>query len=402
MVVHINIQTVSPLPTEAPEPMTPDAIRETIRVMYNPDPYADQETGVRILGSSFSSSKVQYIDRNTFFMAFMLAFTSHYRLVLSPCAVWQVILSGFTIHMRFTEAGKRIFNEEVVDNDEKPTLSVRRDDFIYEREDNPWEEVFEEFCEQIQGYIIHESFLDTVKSDFSTSGPTELAASHITLMGACENYFDYELITMCGIPQVTLLGTQEDWVRLRSKTEELLTKFMLPEDGAPWWRCLEPVLSEFVEVHNGREPNIDFWKKAFKKTEPRRSGESDKISGWFNIFFPYLERQGEYRTNVYMLPWNEGSADTGPSPEDFPSLLTETPVRWRYLGEIHKITFQAGTIGLRIGIPPPPDSTDPPILGVQPIVAWFVSEKSNANISDEPKNRTIHRSVYRDDNYDGY
>lgn len=45
--------------------------------------------------------------------------------------------------------------------------------------------------------------LETVTSNFSTSGPCEVAASHISLMAASKHYFTYFRLTKCGIPQVS-------------------------------------------------------------------------------------------------------------------------------------------------------------------------------------------------------
>ncbi len=43
---------------------------------------------------------------------------------------------------------------------------------------------------------------DLVVCDFSTTGPCERAASEIVLLDAMQSYFNYEMITLCGIPLV--------------------------------------------------------------------------------------------------------------------------------------------------------------------------------------------------------
>ena len=48
------------------------------------------------------------------------------------------------------------------------------------------------------------------------------AASHeINLMSAMKNYFSYVMSTYCGIPSITVRGTEEDWVSLRNRTDAL-------------------------------------------------------------------------------------------------------------------------------------------------------------------------------------
>ena len=61
---------------------------------------------------------------------------------------------------------------------------------------------------------------------FSTTDPICAAAYTGTLMRALQNFFDYEVTTFCGIPEVTLLGTVEDWVDLRTRFLALAEKWM--------------------------------------------------------------------------------------------------------------------------------------------------------------------------------
>lgn len=329
---------------------------------------------VKLLGSSLYKSNIQEIHNNAFIRGFGLAFAHHYRLVLSPCAIWQVILFGFQVHMRETDIGDTIFIEEVVNgkkNGTKTKLKVRRDTFCYDNADNPWHEVFGTFCEQIHNLTKDKTLLNTIESNFSTSGITELGASHITLMAAAQDYFEYELYTKCGIPEITLLGTEKDWILLYQKTEKLLSEFTEKNFGKKWFYCLGPVLQEFIKSAQGK-PNKTFWKKAYKLIEKGKgSGSYHFVSGWVNIFFPYLHYNDTFIENEFMVSWQKTSPSYGPKPSCFPSTTVEAPVKWFYYEQELDITFQAGTIGLRIGITD--DYSEIP--AVQPIVGWSVIHK---------------------------
>ena len=61
---------------------------------------------------------------------------------------------------------------------------------------------------------------------FSTTDPICAAAYTGTLMRALQTFFDYTVRTRCGIPEVTLLGTVEDWVDLRTRFLALAEKWM--------------------------------------------------------------------------------------------------------------------------------------------------------------------------------
>jgi hypothetical protein len=49
---------------------------------------------------------------------------------------------------------------------------------------------------------------------FSTTTTASMTASEITLMSSMKNYFSYDMHTECGIPNIILKGTEEDWVSL--------------------------------------------------------------------------------------------------------------------------------------------------------------------------------------------
>lgn len=57
---------------------------------------------------------------------------------------------------------------------------------------------------------------------FSTTTDTDRVVAGMTMMGKVPNYVKNEQNTACGIPQVSLLGTVEDWEMLRAKIDRIL------------------------------------------------------------------------------------------------------------------------------------------------------------------------------------
>lgn len=53
-----------------------------------------------------------------------------------------------------------------------------------------------------------------MQCDFTTTGPVELTVSQIAFMDALQPYFNYSMAPICGIPQVTLTGTMDDWKKV--------------------------------------------------------------------------------------------------------------------------------------------------------------------------------------------
>src|SRR5262245_25057022 len=163
------------------------------------------------------------------------AFNDHRPLVLSPDIMWLLIAQGFAYHVN---ANADELRPQFVTHAGKLKITVRRDDFIKGSATNPWPEVFGAFTEQIRTHIgdsTHTLLLPT----FSTTGPTEIAAAQIVLLDALQSYFEYEFQTACGIPEIILEGTVDDWDRLAKRAEDL-GRF-----GLTWWTdVLVPVLKE--------------------------------------------------------------------------------------------------------------------------------------------------------------
>jgi hypothetical protein len=103
-------------------------------------------------------------------------------------------------------------------------------------------------------------------------------------MESMKAYFDYVVMfSGCGIPEVTLLGTAEDWQKILDKTKRL-GRYELE-----WWtKELEPVLEEFVNASRG-EINKGFWMNMFNREyyEIEYRGRASRINGWIIKFFPY-------------------------------------------------------------------------------------------------------------------
>ena len=121
------------------------------------------------------------------------------------------------------------------------------------KDSEQWEGLFPQFTAQIAGHT-GEELINTLTADFSTTTAVEKVASEITIMEAMEPYFEFVVVyAVCGIPQITLKGTTEDWEKILEKTRKL-EKYDLG-----WWtKELEPILKEFVHASKG-QINKRFW-----------------------------------------------------------------------------------------------------------------------------------------------
>ncbi|WP_438009703.1 DUF4419 domain-containing protein [Sorangium sp. So ce321] len=290
------------------------------------------------------------------------AFEHHYPLVLSPDDIWLCIAQSFGVHVNLHAEELR---GRFVRHEGKETLTIERGAFVKGSPDNDWPGCFAEFSDRIAEHVGKSR--DLVVASFSTTGPVERAASEIVLMSAMLRYFKYEMITMCGIPEITLLGTPEDWRAIRRRSE------VLAEYGlTTWMQGLLPVLDELVATASGGAVNRDFWASFYKY---RSMSGGSRVTGWINVLFPYLEHQGTPR-------WNPGAASWGVKlPESrmdaFPKGLSLAPFTWTVLGERFSMELLGGFVGV---------SQDPQTWALRPAIGWAVRDTtSSAQPPEEAK-----------------
>jgi|HubBroStandDraft_6_1064221.scaffolds.fasta_scaffold83035_2 hypothetical protein len=285
-----------------------------------------------------------------------LAYAEHRPLALSPDAIWLTLAQGFAMHVN---ANAERLRGKFVRHEGQATLGIRRDDFVKGSPHNPWPEAFGAFSDAIAEHIGRQR--DLVVCDFSTTGPVERAASEIVLLDAMQRYFRYEVLTSCGIPEITLEGTALDWRSIRRRARAL------EEYELAWWtEALGPVLDELVAAAEGRV-DARFWQTFFKH---RGGSGGPYVRGWINVLFPYI-KVGEDATlerNPWMARWREGldaSFGGGPTVAHIPSGLSSVPFVWDYLGTPFPMRFLGGFVGV---------GQDEGTLVVRPVIGWAVRD----------------------------
>lgn len=322
-------------------------------------------------------------DGNQLVEAVGMSFASHYPLVLSPDSIWLTITQGLANHInRYAEVVRKRF----VDHEGKAQIVIRRDSFIKGAPDNDWEGAFAEFSDQIKGHIGSKNH-EMIVADFSTTKATERAASEVVLMDAMQSYFEYGMMTCCGIPDVELTGTVEDWERLRHKIDGWA--FDGDADLKWWTDPLTIVLDTFVAAAKG-DINREWWENFYKEKSQGGSGAITKVTGWINWFFPYTysdRRSKELVRNPKMgvrgIEYGDGLTES-----QYPGSLSKVPFEWNYYGDCFNMELVAGITAVR---------QDPNSFAVAPNVGWAVRElqqtaKGKSKIdwsrgSDKPKRR---------------
>ncbi len=326
-----------------------------------------------IITSSYADDVLCGFRSNPFFKGMIEAFAHHRPVVLSPDVIWLLISQGFA---HYVNENPELMRDLIVDHDGKMSLVVETDQDLLTQEAD-WVSVIGGFTEQIKENTKAE-IADMMQADFSTTGVNERMVSQITLMESVKTYFDYVVVYVgCGIPDITLKGTPDDWQKVLDKTMNL------KKYGLGWWVDeLEPILKEFVRASKGN-PDREFWMDIVKRYRPgdlRGGGCSmetpTRFDGWFLKFFPF-DKKGRTPAKV--------TAGHDMLPEmvkvDFRYLyLDRDSVTLSYYTKEYEMELWAGIVGME---------QDTATYAFTPRIGWFVRMgKDEKQLIEELKNRS--------------
>lgn len=201
------------------------------------------------------------------------AFSEHRPLLLTPDIIWMLLAQGFAQHINNNAEELR---SRFVSHSGKKTLEVTA---LEVSEPHHWEEAIEQWTLQIRD-CVGADFYRLMECNFSTSTPITRTASHVVMMDAVQQYFDYIFECICGIPEITLMGTVEDWQSIRDRVE------VMAQYNLDWWtKRVVPICQEFIETAAGK-PKLEFWQSIYK---PQAIYGGEVITGWLGYLFPYLK-----------------------------------------------------------------------------------------------------------------
>ena len=342
----------------------------------------ERQTGWKVAACSKIDEGLIQTKVNSFVAAVDIAFSSHYPLVLSPDMFWIIITMGVATHINENPAQLR---DRFTSSNEKTEVKLFRNDFKFDDPDNAWNEVIEDMTVLIAEKIGQEQFQRFLPR-FSTTGPVERLAACVVLLDAVKSYYDFQLETLCGIPEVRLLGESADWRSLVERTR----KFEDDYDLGWWIDRIVPTLERIAEnVSGNNDPSL--WQSFYKKNE---GSGGPYVTGWIVDFFPYLKEVAAYAEESFVEnstahsnsdkieSYNEGQADAAlkknwalntdaersVTSKNLPGGLNTVPFKWKYLTKTYNMGFLAGFTGVK-------QNQDD--LSVMPHVGWAVCRLPN-------------------------
>lgn len=312
---------------------------------------------------------------NGFVQGVQYAYAEHRPLVISPDMVWLLIAQGFSIHVNenYDALKDKVFTSA------RPIDIIVRNDSLVTGKASAWEKTIASFSDSVKKYTKNDVY-STVVQRFSTTTPVIETAYNVTLLESVKKGFNYLAESGCGIPEITLTGTQADWDGLPAKAEAL-RKFGLGK----WVDNLKPVLQEFSDAYKGDVDTV-FWNSMYKESSMYNIFH---ISGWMLKFFPYVKEyynvgQGENMRETFRYipnPYYDGESYclSRLSTEHFPSGYAKVDVKWsnqlKNPAEVMDLEVYAGFAALK---------QDSVTLALEPVITWAICQK-NAKIVSPPE-----------------
>lgn len=269
--------------------------------------------------------------------AVYLAFSEHRPLVLTPDALWITLAQGFAHHITNHAEALR---SSVVRHKGKMTLQAET---VELQASQHWAEAVQQWSNGIRQHIQGDLY-QLIICDFSTTSPAIRTASQVVMMDAFQQYFDYELSCICGIPSITLTGTVDDWVKIRERIDVMATFHL------DWWTDrLKPICDGFIATVQGT-PSRRFWKHIYS---PKEMYGGDLITGWVTDLFPYLKHPitnaPTIRNPILAMPREKLTEKDGLSSGSIPTGLSRASFTLKSAStdESKELELIAGFLGVR-------------------------------------------------------
>lgn len=217
---------------------------------------------------------------------FLYAYNNHLPLKLRPDDIKLAIQSVISVCVN---NNSEKFRSLFVSHEGKMKISVQNETF----DPNFFCTVF---ADAMKNNIKDPVFVDKFTGRFSTTTPLIQTVSNMMLMNTLKEYFSFEMILCCGIPNVILCGSQEDWKALEDAYNYFKTFFRGTELDK-WFTHFDTIMDMFLEMRmlatSGSVPAPSHIKELWKRVisyVPQGSGGDRILGGWIRLLIPYTSK----------------------------------------------------------------------------------------------------------------
>ncbi len=288
-------------------------------------------------------TKIIYSNINGLMSAAHFAYVNHYPLKISVSDFILMIGQGIAAHLEIHSEDVRPY---FVNHEGKEQITIFRPDFKLEG-GNDWSTVFGEFAEGVKERIKMD-FYDIMVDDTSVATKLSKIASEIAIMDTFQHYFEYVVMMGCAMTEITLVGSKDDWEKLRSKVHKLKEFNVDDRLQLDWWlEKLVPLVDQIVDQAVSRKIDRAFWSKIYQSQDKKGFYEpTPLINGWLNVFNPYVLKSGPgYRAKT---PARSNFENI--HPDELMNGVSKAPVTLQDMstGKKYPMTVYGGFLGAKV------------------------------------------------------
>jgi hypothetical protein len=309
------------------------------------------------------------------------AWARHQHLVLRPDEIWFEILAQLNAYMN-THAEE--LRDLFVSHQGKEEIEVW---------DFTWTDVIARFAGEIQSRVKTDWLLGWIMPGFSTTDRNDNLTATVLMMGLMQHYFEFSGGIVCGLPQVTLLGERQDWVRLLGKLDRLAD---WGDEPAQYAENLRPILTRFVRTWD--EPQSEdiksFWSQIVRADHHFSCGRGAieyTVSGWITGFM-HWNHDGAVRVDPEWLDSFEPSDNTvtldgvpyiSEDLQQLPVGYAKVPLKMLDYPQVGTDTM-AYLLAGNVGVKRTPAESNEDFITAQPVSAWFMYAPVETNYTTGP------------------
>lgn len=311
---------------------------------------------------------------NGFVHAAYQAYSSHHHLRLRPEDIWFSVLSQLSVYINeHAEELRSIF----VSHEGKQKVTVEAPGMSLAG--YGFGKLAVELTKKMDKYIHDKEWRGWFLPNFTTTTDVDTATAAVLMMGTMQNYFEYSMTLICGLPSVTLLGEKEDWVEIRRRLNKISVLGKEPEEFA---ERLKVVLDWFIRSFDDPEDELvkSFW--AHIVSDEQNGSGSNSFSGWITAFC-YWSEGGKPIAGVgdeRGLLW-QGTKFHQMDMKKIPAGSASVPVNLLDMGSDWKARLTAGSVGMAVtsseshvgdeGVQRTKEE-EPVLDTLQPVSGWFL------------------------------
>ncbi|KAG6856288.1 hypothetical protein H0H87_005771 [Tephrocybe sp. NHM501043] len=230
------------------------------------------------------------VRKNGFVLGALLAYNEHHNLVIRQ-VVQIPSLSYYSLGCSLSiNAHAEELRDKFVDHEGQKVLEVTTSKPLSMAD-------FGDMAVQMTGKINEnvkdKSLVPWVLPDFSTTTPNDSVICSAIIMSTLQAYFQYTMRGKCGIPSVTLDGTQEDWQSILERIDKLPE---FGEEPTEWAKMLRVIILRFIRAFDDNGPPRDdkeFWERMIHE---QAASNGYYISGWMSAFCAWSKSGGFFRS----------------------------------------------------------------------------------------------------------